>query len=119
MPNLRCEIERELSMVAQRAGLGETSERPTATDLALHTLATAESSNADVRVLGIGSKQSEENDGGETIPLEEKEVRYRKERVTAEDGRTVKNYFIRVTRLSPSDTSPSGLELSAASNLSP
>lgn len=60
-----------------------------------------------------------ENDGGETIPLEEKEVTSRKERVTAEDGRTVKNYLIRVTRLSPSDTSPSGLELSAASNLSP
>ena len=47
------------------------------------------------------------------------EVTSIKVEVTAEDGRTDKNYFIHVTRLSPSDASLSGLELSTASNLSP
>ena len=59
------------------------------------------------------------SDGGKTVLLKEGEVTSIKVEVTAEDGRTVKNYFIHVTRLSSSDASLSGLQLSAVSNLCP
>ena len=62
---------------------------------------------------------SKGSDGGKTVLLKAGEVTSIKVEVTAEDGRTDKNYFIHVTRLSPSDASLSGLELSTASNLSP
>ena len=43
-----------------------------------------------------------ENDGGETVLLEEEEITSKKVIVTAEDGSTVTNYFIHATRPSPS-----------------
>lgn len=50
--------------------------------------------------------------GGKTVPLKEGEVTPVKIEVTAEDGSTIKNYFIHVTRLSASDASLSELKLS-------
>lgn len=50
--------------------------------------------------------------GGKTVSLKEGEVTPVKVEVTAEDGSTIKNYFIHVTRLSASDASLSELKLS-------
>ena len=59
------------------------------------------------------------SDGEKTVLLKEEEITSIKVEVTAEDGRTVKNFFVHVTWLSSSDVSLSGLELSAVSNLCP
>lgn len=56
--------------------------------------------------------------GGKTVPLKEGEVTPVKIEVTAEDGSTIKNYFIHVTRLSASDASLTDLKLSVGT-LSP
>lgn len=57
--------------------------------------------------------------GGKTVPLKEGEVTLVKVEVAAEDGSTIKNYFIQVTRLSASDASLSDLRLSVFANLCP
>lgn len=57
--------------------------------------------------------------GGKTVSLKEGEVTPVKIEVTAEDGSTIKNYFIQVTRLSASDASLTDLKLSVLGNLSP
>ena len=57
--------------------------------------------------------------GGKTVPLKEGEVTSIKIEVTAEDGSTIKNYFIHATRLSASDASLTDLKLSVVTNLCP
>ena len=57
--------------------------------------------------------------GGKTVALKEGEVTPVKIEVTAEDGSTIKNYFIHVTRLSASDASLTNLKLSVLGSLSP
>lgn len=57
--------------------------------------------------------------GGKTVALKEGEVTPVKIEVTAEDGSTIKNYFIQVTRLSASDASLTDLKLSVLGSLSP
>lgn len=53
------------------------------------------------------------------MPLKEGEVTPVKIEVTAEDGSTIKNYFIHVKRLSASDASLTDLKLSVVANLCP
>ena len=57
--------------------------------------------------------------GGKTVALKEGEVTRVKIEVTAEDGSTIKNYLIQVTRLSASDASLTDLKLSVLGSLSP
>lgn len=53
-------------------------------------------------------------DGGRTIEIKEGSSIDVKIEVTAEDGRTTKNYVIRVSRLSAKDASLSGLSIPSA-----
>lgn len=57
--------------------------------------------------------------GGKTVALKEGEVTAVKIEVTAEDGSTIKNYFIHATRLSASDASLTDLKLSVLCRLCP
>ena len=57
------------------------------------------------------------SDSGKTVHLKEGAVTSIRIEVAADGGRTVKNYFIHVTRLSFSNASLSAVELSAVSDL--
>ncbi|XP_067024885.1 uncharacterized protein [Acropora muricata] len=65
----------------------------------------------------ITQESGQGSDSGKTVHLKEGAVTSIRIEVAADGGRTIKNYFIHVTRLSFSNASLSAVELSAVSDL--